>query len=158
MRFLLFTFLFFLVTNLWAQNDLKTLKANSKSFPTNIDGMNLKTLKDFNEEVVAFDGIIKKVENSNNNTPSYKLKIKGGGYLWTVLMFKNEANKKGDKIRVLGYLRQIVPSGREQEYLDGKYTVIVFGLVDFKKSKYLFVDGVENLKQEWLEEEIPSSK
>lgn len=131
---------------------------NEKSFPINIQEGNIKELERFKGKVVAFDGTIEKIENSRNDTPFYKLKISDHNYLWTVLMFKNEVNKIGDKIRVAGYLSQAEPNEIEKKYLDGKYMVIAFGLIDFQNSNVLFLEGARIQKQEWIDGKIPSSK
>ena len=92
----------------------------------------IKKLKKFNGKIVAFDGIIEQIETSRNNTPFYKLKIGENNYLWTILMFKNDKNIIGDKIRVVGYLRPSAPNETERKYLDGKYMVISFGAEGLK--------------------------
>lgn len=152
---LIFTISF---VHLFGQNAEPVTKANEKSFPTNLNEENFKKLKKVNGQIVAFDGIIEQIENSRNNTPFYKLKIGENNYLWTVLMFKNEKNVVGDKIRVLGYLRPSEPNEAEKKYLEGKYMVLSFGLVDIKNSNFLFISGAEIQKQEWIEGKIPSSK
>lgn len=144
--------------NLFAQNTEPTTKANEKSFPTNLNEGNFKKLKKFNGQIVAFDGIIEQIENSRNNTPFYKLKIGENNYLWTALMFKNDKNILGDKIRVVGYLRPSDPNETEKKYLNGKFMVLSFGLVDIKNSSFLFISGAGIQKQEWLDGKIPSSK
>jgi hypothetical protein len=146
------------VTNLLGQNNFPTTKANNKSFPTNIQEGNFEELKKFDGEVIAFNGTIEKIENSRNNTPFYRLKISESNYLWTVLMFKNETNKIGDKVRVVGYLRPVKPNETEKQYLDGKFMVIAFGLIDFENSNFLFLGGAGQQKQEWIDGKIPSSK
>ena len=145
-------------TNLFGQNTELTTKANEKSFPTNLNEGNFKKLKKFNGQIVAFDGIIEQNENSRNNTPFYKIKIGDSNYLWTVLMFNNDKNIIGDKIRVVGYLRPSDPNETERKYLEGKYMVLSFGLLDIKNSNFLFIDGAGIQKQEWLDGKIPSSK
>ena len=125
----LFSTLFFIFSavTLFGQNNLQTTKATEKSFPTNINQENFKTLKEFNGKIVAFDGTIEKVENSRNNTPFYNLRIGDNKHLWTVLMFKNETNKIGDTIRVVGYLRPTTePNESERKYLEGEFMVIAF--------------------------------
>ena len=146
----------FSVATILAQSNIPTTKPNAKSFPTNIQKGNIKELKKIDGKVVAYDGVIERIENSRNNTPFYKLKISGDNYLWTVLMFKNDINKVGDKIRVVGYLMPAEPNDIEKQYLDTKYMVIAFGLVDFEHSNLLMTEGKQ--KQEWIEGEIPSSK
>jgi hypothetical protein len=143
---------------LFGQNTGTTTKANEKSFPTNLNEGNFKKLKKFNSQIIAFDGIIEHIENSRNNTPFYKLKIGENKYLWTALMFKNDKSVIGDKIRVVGYLRHSEPNETERKYLDGKYMVLAFGLVDIKTSNFLFISGADIQKQEWLDGKIPSSK
>jgi hypothetical protein len=151
--------LIFSVINVFGQNNLQAIKATEKSFPTNLNQENFKTIKKLDGKVAAFDGTIEKVENSRNNTPFYKLRISADLYLWTVLMFKNEANKIGDTIRVVGYLGAIEePDESEKKYLDGKYMVIAFVLVDFKNSNFLFLGSASRQKQEWIDGKIPSSK
>lgn len=156
----IFTILIFTLsfTNIFGQNTLPTTKANEKSFPTNLNAENFNKLKKFNGEIVAFDGIIENIENSSNNTPTYKLKIADNNYLWTVLMFKNDKNVVGEKIRVVGYVRPSEPNETEKKYLDGKFIVLSFGLVDFVNSNFLFLGGAEIQKQEWIDGKIPSSK
>jgi len=148
----------FSVTSLLGQSNTPTTKLNSKSFPTNIMEGSVKELKKFNGKVIAFDGTIEIIENSRNNTPFYKLKISEDNYLWTVLMFKNETNKIGDKVRVVGYLIIADPNETEKQFLDTKYMVIVFGLIDFENSNFLFLSGAGQQKQEWLDGKIPRSK
>ena len=157
----IFTILLLTITTtaLFGQNNLQLIKTTEKSFPTNLNKENFKKIKGFNGKVVAFDGIIEQVENSRNNTPFYKLRISENNYLWTVLMFKNEINKTGDTIRVVGYLRPLPdePNENEKKYLDGKYIVISFGLVDFANSNILFLFNQQQ-KQEWIDGKIPTSK
>ncbi len=155
---LLILFLTLTLTNLFGQIDSRTTKPTDKSFPTNIHEGSEKELSKVDGKIVAFNGTIEKIENSRNNTPFYKLKITDGNYLWTVLMFKNEANKIGDKVRVVGYLRPNEPNEDEKKYLDGKYMVIAFGLIDFNNSSFLFLEGAGQQKQEWLDGKIPSAK
>lgn len=154
----LFLIIILSCTNLFGQNTVSSTKANEKSFPTNLNEENFKELKKFNGQIVAFDGIIEQIENSRNNTPFYKLKIGENNYLWTFLMFKNIKNVIGDQIRVVGYLTPSTPNETEKKYLEGKYIVISFGLVDFKNLDFLFISGAETQKQEWVEGKIPSSK
>lgn len=151
-------FLTLSITNLLGQSNLLTTKPTDKSFPTNIQEGSEKELYKFDGKVVAFDGTIEKIENSRKNTPFYKLKITNDYYLWTVLMFKNEANKIGDKVRVVGYLRPNEPNEDEKKYLEGKYMVIAFGLVDFNNSIFLFLGSAGLQKQEWIDGKIPSAK
>jgi len=146
----------FSVTTLLGQSNTPT--TNAKSFPTNVQNGSIKELKKFDGKVIAYDGTIEKIENSRNNTPFYKLKISTDNYLWTVLMFKNETNKVGDKVRVVGYLKPAEPNEAEKQYLDTKYMVIAFGLVDFENSNFLFLGSAKQQKQEWINGEIPSSK
>ena len=147
-------------TDLAAQTKLSAIKINSRSFPTNINEDNFKTVSSFNGKIVAFDGVIQGIENSRNNTPFYKLKIGGDSYLWTVLMFENKLNKIGDDVRVVGYLIPTEPNEAERKYLDGQYMVIAFGLVDFKNSNLFFLSEATAGKQkaEWIEGKIPRSK
>src|SRR5690606_27766690 len=142
------------ITNLLGQSNSATTKPTAKSFPTNIQKGSERELDKFDGKVVAFDGTIEKIENSRNNTPFYKLKIEEDNYLWTVLMFENDANKIGDKVRVVGYLGPNEPNEDEKKYLDGKYMVIAFGLVDFTNSNFLFLDGAEQQKQDWIDGKI----
>ena len=148
----------FSVINLFGQDNLQTPKANQNSFPTNLNNENFSRLKKFDGKIVAFEGVIEQIENSRNNTPFYKIKIGENKYLWTVLMFKNDITKINEKVRVVGYLRPAEPNETEKEYLNGKYMVIAFGLVDFHNSNFLFLGGAEKQKQEWFEGKIPSSK
>ena len=73
-------------------------------------------------------------------------------------MFKNEKYILGDKIREVGYLRPSDLNETEKKYLDGKYMVLSFGLVDIKNSDFLFISGAKTQKQEWFDGKIPSSK
>ncbi|WP_310558912.1 hypothetical protein [Flavobacterium sp.] len=145
------------VTNLLGQSSSPTIKPTSKSFPTNIQEGNENELSKFDGKVVAFNGTIEKIENTRNNTPFYRLKITDDNYLWTALMFKNEANKIGDKVRVVGYLRPNDPNEAAKKYLDGKYMVIAFGLIDFNNSNFLFLGGAGQQQQEWIDGKIPSA-
>jgi hypothetical protein len=145
----------FSVTNLLGQGNKPITKINAKSFPTNIQKGDIEELEKVEKKAIAYDGVISKIENSRNNTPFYKLKISEDNYLWTVLMFKNDINKIGDKIRVVGYLIPAEPDASEKQYLDTKYMVIAFGLVDFENSNVLMVEGKQ--KQEWIDGKIPSS-
>jgi hypothetical protein len=144
------------VGTLLGQGNAQAPIVNAKSFPTNIQIGNIEELKKFDGKVIAYDGTIEKIEMSRNNTPFYKLKISTDSYLWTVLMFKNEANKVGDKVRIVGYLMPSEPNEAEKQYLDTKYMVIAFGLLDFENSNLLMTEGKQ--KQEWIEGKIPSSK
>ncbi len=144
--------------NLFGQNTDTTIKANKNSFPTNLNEGIFKKLRRFNKQIIAFDGIIEQIENTRNNTPFYKLKIGENIYLWTALLFKNDNNTIGDKIRVVGYLMHAEPNEIERKYLDGKYMALAIGLIDFKNSNFLFISNAQIQKQEWIEGKIPSSK
>jgi hypothetical protein len=146
----------FFVGTLLGQSNAPTTNVNAKSFPTNIQIGSIEELKKFDGKIIAYDGTIEKIENSRNNTPFYKLKISVDNYLWTVLMFKNEVNKVGDKVRIVGYLLPSEPNEAEKQYLDTKYMVIAFGLLDFENSNLLMTEGKQ--KQEWMDGKIPSSE
>jgi len=141
--------------NLYAQNNKPLTEVNEKSFPTNINKDNFKNLENYKGQIIAYDGLIVTVENSRNNTPCYKLKIGPKKYIWTVLMFDNNVNKRGDKVRVIGYLKYSEPYEKEDEFLDTEYMVVAFGLVDLKNSNFLFVRGIEKQKQDWINGRIP---
>ncbi|WP_298538076.1 hypothetical protein [uncultured Algibacter sp.] len=135
----------------------QTTKVTEKSFPTNFDQSKLKKIKKFENKTIAFDGKILEVKNSRNNTPFYKLELGDNKYLWTVLMFKNESNIIGDKIRVVGYLNKIDQNDAKEEYLkEEKHMVIALGLVDFEKENFLFVNAGYKQKEQWIKGEIPS--
>jgi hypothetical protein len=146
----------FLSLCLFGQED--SLLSYNRSCPTNINESLFDSLKLFEEKVVAFDGIIERIEVSRNNTPFYKLKIGNTKHLWTVLMFSNDNNNIGDTIRVVGYLAITEPNETEKAYLDGKYMVIAFGLIDFISSNIMFVNSAQKQKQEWIDGKIPSSQ
>ena len=162
MKVLFILLVTFSVFHVHGQNNLPTTKANEKSFPTNLSEENFKMIKNFDGQVVAFDATIEKCEVSRNKTPFYKLKISRENSLWTVLMFKNENNKIGDTVRVVGYLRPVSNKSemnkKESQYLDGEFMVIAFGLLDLKNSNFLFLNGASEQKKEWIDGKIPSSK
>ncbi|WP_179319775.1 hypothetical protein [Winogradskyella helgolandensis] len=131
-------------------------KVTNKSFPTNFDQSKFNKIKEFTNEMIAYDGKILEIKNSRNNTPFYKLELGEDSYLWTVLMFKNEDNLIGDKIRVVGYLNKIDQKDANEEYLTGeKYMVMALGLVDFENENFLFVSSGYKQKQQWIKGEIP---
>jgi hypothetical protein len=148
----------FSILNVFGQDNFQATKSKQKSFPTNLNEGNFTKLEKFNGRIVAFDAEIQSIETSRNNTPFYKLSISDNKYLWTVLMFKNETNEIGDKIRVVGYLRSAEPNEAEKKYLDGKFMVMAFGLVDFENSNFLFLSGAVKQKKQWIDGKIPSSK
>jgi hypothetical protein len=148
----------FSVSNLSAQNNVPPIKPTDKSFPTNLDEQNFKKLNQFDQKVVAFDGIIEKIKKSRKNTPFYKLRIGSTNYLWTALLFNNKGSKIGDTIRVVGYLNRPQPNEAEKKFLDGKYVVLAFGLVDFKNQNFLFLQKARRQQNEWVEGKIPTSK
>jgi len=135
----------------------QTNKVTEKSFPTNFGQTEFNKIKKFTNKMIAYDANILEIKNSRNNTPFYKLELGEGNYLWTVLMFKNEGNVIGDKIRVVGYLNKIDSKNTDEEYLTGeKYMVIALGLVDFEKENFLFVSSGYKQKEQWIKGEIPS--
>ena len=132
-------------------------KATSKSFPTNFSISDFENLEKLNGDIIAFDGIIKQEKLSRNNTPFYFLELEKEKGIWTTLMFKNDKNKIGDEIRVVGYLTTVKDLRPEENYLDGeKFMVIAFGLVDFVKEDFLFLGGADIQKKEWIEGKIPT--
>ena len=141
-----------------AQNSNSKTEVNEKSFPTNINQDNFNKLEEFKGQIIAFDGLIEKKENSRNNTPFYKLKIGPRKYIWTVLMFDNKVNKVGDNVRVVGYLNLSEPDENEKKFLDTEYMIIALGLVDFKNSNFLFLGGANKQKQDWINGMIPRVK
>ena len=134
----------------------QTSKVTEKSFPTNFDQSKFNKIIKFTDKLIAYDAKILEIKNSRNNTPFYKLELGKNCYLWTVLMFKNEDNVIGDKIRVIGYLNKIDQKTTNEEYLTGeKYMVIALGMVDFEKENFLFVSAGYKQKQQWINGEIP---
>ena len=132
-------------------------KVTPKSFPTNFISSDFENLNKINGNIIAFDGTIKLEELSRNNTPFYYLELEEGKSIWTTLMFKNEKNKIGDKIRVVGYLTKIKDLRPEETYLkDEKFMVIAFGLVDFEYENFLFLGGADLQKKEWIDGKIPT--
>jgi hypothetical protein len=81
-------FLVLLALNIFGQNNLATPRVTKRSFPTNINFENFKTINAFDGKVVAYNGVIEKSEISNKETPFYKVRIVDSGYLWTILMFE----------------------------------------------------------------------
>lgn len=157
-RFLSTLIFIFSAIRLFGQHSLPVTEITAKSFPTNLNSENFNSVAQFDGKTVAFEGIIEQIRESKNNTPCYKLKI-GKDYLWTVLMFRNKESKVGDVIRVVGYLNPVPDKkGNEEDYLDGKYMAVAFGLVDFKNNNFLFLGGAKMQRQEWMEGKIPSSK
>ena len=135
----------------------QSTKVTKNSFPTNFDQSKFKKIKEFVSKTIAYDGEILEIRNSRNNTPSYKLDLGNHKYLWTVLMFKNEDNIVGDKVRVVGYLNDVDQKNVNEEYLlEEKYMVLALGLVDFEKENFLFVSAGYKQKQQWINGEIPN--
>jgi hypothetical protein len=155
MRILLLTasFLFLSVVAFSQEGSSK-----SGAFPTNFDSSQVESLASFNGKIIAFDGQIKEIRNSRNNTPFYKLELGKGQILWTALMFINEANKLMDTIRVVGYLRTNKDLREDETFLEShEFMVLAFGLVDFENSNILFLNGADVQKKEWMNGRIPSS-
>lgn len=72
-------------------------------------------------------------------------------------MFKNEANKVNDTVRVVGYLRKTNDKRPDESFLnDHVFMVLAFGLVDFKNSNFLFLKGADIQKREWMNGKIPT--
>jgi len=154
---LIFVLTFF-AQKLHGQSEQPKINVSSMSFPTNIATENFHRLKDFEDKIVAFDGVIDRIERSRDK-PFYRLRI-GSSYLWTGLLFNDNINKVGDQIRVVGYLVVAEPNESEKRYFEGKYMVIAFGLVDFKNENFLFVSEsmAGHQRTEWLEGKIPTAK
>jgi hypothetical protein len=132
-------------------------KDTKKSFPTNFSDLDFNNLETRDGDMIAFDGIITQKKNSRNNTPFYLLELGDSKRIWTVLMFKNEANKIGDQVRVVGYLTQVKDKKQEEDYLgNDKYMVIAMGLVDLKNENFLFLDGAYKQRQQWVDGKIPT--
>lgn len=133
-------------------------KVTKQSFPTNFTNLDFKDLDVRNGNIIAFDGKIVQVKNSRNNTPFYLLELNEGKKIWTVLLFKHRSNILiGDKIRVVGYLSKIEDRRPEEDYLiKEKYMVMGMGLVQFKKEIFLFLDGADIQRKEWIDGQIPT--
>jgi hypothetical protein len=136
----------------------KTYLININSFPTNLDSSNFKKIKGRRKQTIAFEGIIIDVQRSYNNTPYYKIRLDTKNFIWTLMMYQNDVTTIGNKVRVLGYLDRIDKSNEKESYVEGKYMIIGFGLVDFENKLYLFLKGADNQKNEWLHGKIPSAK
>ena len=154
MRLIILTSTFLL---LFQTANCQTLESKSGAFPTNIDSASFHLLKKYHGDIIAFDGQIKEIKNSRNNTPFYKLDLGDNRILWTALMFQNDVNKINESIRVVGYLRKTNDKRPEEKFLnDYKFMVLAFGLVDFKNSNFLFLSGADMQKKEWMDGKIPS--
>lgn len=131
-------------------------QVTEKSFPTNFNSKTFKKPDKYVSEIIAYDGTIKEIQTSKNNTPFYKIDLGNNKILWTVLMFANPENKVGDKIRLIGYLNKIDHNLDSEKYLKSHdYMVIALGLVDFQKGNYFFVGAGSKQKEQWLSGQIP---
>ena len=134
-------------------------QVTDKSFPTNFDEKSLKKAEKLIGEIIAYDGVIKEIKTSRNNTPFYKIDLGNNEILWTVLMFENSENKVGDKIRLIGYLNKIETVQENENYLEGyDYMVISLGLVDLEKGNYFFTGAGSKQKEQWLNDQIPQKQ
>lgn len=131
-------------------------KVTAESFPTNFDNADFENINQRNKKMIAFDGIIKEIQISRNNTPFYLLDLGEGKAIWTILVFENEKNIIGDEIRVVGYLTDIIDRKREEDFLgENTKMVMALGLVDFKNENFLFASGADVQRKQWIDGEIP---
>jgi hypothetical protein len=133
-------------------------KTDTKAFPTNFSDKDLKKINKWNEKIIAFDGEVVRVETSRRNTPYYEMKL-GEKTIWVISMVDSGFEKKGNKVRVVGYLIPIDKSDNkyERQFHNQDYHVLVFGIVDLATEKLSYFPGSEMQMKQWINGQIPSS-
>jgi len=133
-------------------------KSGTKSFPTNFTEKDIEKINKWNEKIIAFDGEISQVETSSLNTPYYKMKL-GEKSIWIFSMLDSGFEKKGNKVRIVGYLLPIdtLNNKIEHQFHNQDYYVLVIGIVDIKTKKLTYFPAYEIQIEQWTNGQIPSS-
>ena len=129
---------------------------NIQAYPTNFEQNDLKKIKKWKNEIVAFKGTVIKVETSSKNTPYSKIKI-GTEEIWVVSMIDSGFEKVGNEIKIVGYVIPLKKSDFESKFNDDKYQVLAFGIFDVQTEELAYFPGSEIQMKEWKSGKIPSS-
>ena len=125
-----------------------------KQYPTNFDEFKFEKIENYHEQILAFEIEIIKVKTSHKNTPYYKGKI-GNKTIWVFSMINSEHIKKGNKVKVVGYLMST--DEVQSKHAEDKYHLLSFAVVNSKNMELDYFPGSEMQMKEWKEGKIPNS-
>jgi hypothetical protein len=105
----------------------------------------------FNKKLVALEGTIEDIE-VNKGFPYMKIKLTEDKYVWSVVMIfsiKNNPNKIGDRVRVLGYYKDIDKSDMITKSISkDDYHILTFCMVNLS-SEMVYLLPNENNCKDW---------
>jgi hypothetical protein len=142
------------------ENEVDKL-SNEKSTtpcPTNFTGRDLNKIKKRDGEIIAFNGLVTKVYSAHNDKPYYEVKLEGGNTIWIASLVNSGYEKKGEIIRLLGYVSKAENDEVAKKYNKSDYHILAFCVIDLESKQMAMMPGSELQVKEWMNGKIPKSK
>ena len=137
-----------LVLNIHAQN----------ACPVNIDSLVFKEVvrntDQWNEKIVAFQGIVTEVNTENVKNTFYKVAL-GNDYVWIGGPVEHKDVKVGQLQRVLGILCKGAAIGLNKKYNNKSFFILFLASIDMNTDKSSVFWGAQAKFDEWMNGKLP---
>ena len=133
-------------------------KSSLEPCPTNFKGKDLKTIKNLNGEIIAFNGLVIEVHSAYNDKPYYQVKLEGGNTIWIASLVNSGYEKVGKILRLLGYVSEVGNNKIATKYNKTDYHILVFCVIDMDSKQMAMMPGSELQVKEWMNGTIPKGK
>ena len=126
--------------------------------PTNFSGKDLRKINKLDGEIVAFNGLVTEIHSAHNDKPYYEVKLEGGNTIWIASLVKSGFEKKGNIIRLLGYVSKVGDDKIAKKYNKTDYHVLAFCVIDLYSKQMSMLPGSEIQVKEWMNGTVPKGK
>jgi len=126
--------------------------------PTNFESKDLKKMGKWNGEIVAFNGLVTKVNIAHNDKPYYQVKLEGGKTIWVASLVKSGYEKEGAILRLLGYVSEVGNDEVAKKYNDSDFHILAFCVIEIDSKQMAMMPGSELQVKEWMNGTIPKGE
>jgi len=126
--------------------------------PTNFESKDLKKMGKWNGEIVAFNGLVTKVNIAHNDKPYYQVKLEGGKTIWVASLVKSGYEKEGAILRLLGYASEVGNDEVAKKYNDSDFHILAFCVIEIDSKQMAMMPGSELQVKEWMNGTIPKGE
>lgn len=142
------------------ENSVEPAAANSNKecCPTNFTGKDLKKIKKFDGEIIAFNGLVTEVHTAHNDKPYYQVKLEGGNTIWIASLVNSGYEKEGKIIRLLGYVSEVGNDEVAKKHNQSDHHILAFCVIDMESKQMAMMPGSELQVKEWMNGTIPKGE
>lgn len=123
------------------------------SCPVNFIAQDVDDLQEKNGEIIAFEGVVSKMSESNNKA-LYQIKLGNDKFLWVASLLDSKLEKIGKKLRVLGYVSNQI----QDKSNESTFQIIALAVVDMTSKEMEMLPGAHAQIQEWINGRVPKAK